>query len=275
MDIFYVTGLNWKSVFHNIMRLIVQFWLLPAFLHCFGLPAWRRYQDKKVLVVTSMLETGGLKAPAVTVIVNRNDTQMGWKSELKNTHFFVESYCKDYMVKGQTIIDCIEEQTYDQSEILKSVSQGGGIFSKPLKASWTEDFTHNYPGRQYTLQIPGILRIGRYQFNDLIRISFEPDLVYSLFVHDPKYFYISRNPETAPPSVHKIVVPDRLPYYYRLGLTEVEHLNLPNNPCNEDPDYNFNACVKERFSQKAGCRTKWDHFQLKHLPLCSKMSQFR
>ena len=109
-----------------------------------------------------MRETGGLKAPALTVIVKRNDTQMGWKSELKNTHFLVESYCKDYMVKGQTIIDCIEEQTYNQSEILKSVSQGGGIFSKPLKASWTEDFTHNYPGRQYTLQIPGMLRIGRY-----------------------------------------------------------------------------------------------------------------
>ena len=266
---------NWKSIFCNIARLIIQIVLFGFFLYLFGLPAWRRYQDKKVLVVTSMRDTGGLEAPAVTVVVERNETSTGWKADILRTSSFVERYCKDYIAKEQTISDCIEEKTYNLSEILESAHQGISFSPKPIDAVWKEEFTHNYPGRQYTLKIPGRLRIGTYQLYDIIRLKFQPNLAYRLFVHDPNYFYISKNPETAPPSVDKLVDPDKLPYYYRLGLTEVEELNVPNDPCNDDTDYNFNACVKETFLKTTGCKTKWDDVGLKNLPLCTEMSQFR
>ena len=101
------------------------------------------------------------------------------------------------------------------------------------------------------------------------------NLFYDIFIHDPKYFYVSRNPDPGHPSVRKHVNPEMLPYAYPFSLTEVEELNLPNDPCNEDPEYNFNACVKETFSKRAGCKTKWDDGRLKDLPLCTEMSQFR
>ena len=147
------------------------------------------------------------------------------------------------------------------------------VYFWPANAFWTEDFSHSYTGRQYTLNMSRKLSVGK--LNDLVRISFQPNLVYSLFFHDEKFFYISRNSVSGPPRVQKIVDPRMLPYYYQIGLTEVNELNVPNDPCNEDPDYNFNACVKERFARKVGCRTKWDHIQLKHLPICTNMTQFR
>ena len=88
-------------------------------------------------------------------------------------------------------------------------------------------------------------------------------------------FYISKTPVNGPPSVHKTVDPHMSPYYYQIVLTEANELNVPNDPCNEDPDYNFNACVKESFSRRVGCRTKWDDIGLTDRPPCTKMSQFR
>ena len=62
---------------------------------------------------------------------------------------------------------------------------------------------------------------------------------------------------------------------YPITLTEVEELNVPEDPCNEDPEYNYRECIKESFSRRVGCRTKWDDIQLKELPLCENHEQFR
>ena len=46
-------ALNWNSSFKVISKLILQLWLLGIFLHIFGLPALKRFNDNKVVVVTS------------------------------------------------------------------------------------------------------------------------------------------------------------------------------------------------------------------------------
>ena len=96
-----------------------------------------------------------------------------------------------------------------------------------------------------------------------------------MFIHDPSFFYVTRNPDSAHPGIHKKVDPKELPYMYPITLTEVEELNVPDDPCNEDPDYNYRECIKESFSRRVGCRTKWDDIQLKDLPLCENHEQFR
>ena len=45
--------LGWKNGFNTILKLIIQFWLLGLFMHIFGLPALKRFNDNKVVVVTS------------------------------------------------------------------------------------------------------------------------------------------------------------------------------------------------------------------------------
>ena len=66
-----------------------------------------------------------------------------------------------------------------------------------------------------------------------------------------------------------------LSHYYRLALTEVEELDLPADPCNPDPDYKFQACVKESLSSQVGCRSRWDTLSDQDRPVCTEIEQYR
>ena len=266
--------MNGKHAFFVILRLIVQIWLFGMFLHFFGKPALERYLDKKVIVVTSRRETGGTPAPALTIVVKRSDTGTAWKKEALRSKLFVESICGEPKNQNQSITDCIEENTYDQSEISQSVNLGLGFFSTTVKDPWVEDFTYSFLGRIYTLNITKKLRFDSLKDCPL-RIGLEPNLNYDLFIHDPKYFYVTRNPESGAPSVRKTVNPAELSYFYSFALTEVEELDVPMDRCNNDPDYNFRTCVKESFSMQAGCKTKWDNFGHSYLQPCATIQQFR
>ena len=245
-----------KDIFNcTCAKFLLQILLFGLFLYFFGIPAVERYQEKKVLVVKSVRDTGGLEAPAVTIIVKRNTTHTGWKTGLLVGNNPVEKFCGPKKRGNSTITACIEKKTFNLSEISNNVYMGVWRYSRPANVVWSEDFAHSYHGRQYTFHIDKKLGMGK-PYQDFLRIRFKPNNEYVLFFHDPRYFYISRYPEGAPPSVQKIVDPGKLPYYYRLGLTEVSEYNHLENPCNEDPDYNFNACVKERFARVVGCKTK-------------------
>ena len=100
-------------------------------------------------------------------------------------------------------------------------------------------------------------------------------LQYRIFIHDPKYFVINTNPVGLPNIMVKINPNITPSYYYRLALTEVEELDLPEYPCNTDPGYNFQTCVKESLSSQVGCRLSWDLWSDQDCPLCIHIGQFR
>ena len=203
---------NEKSAFFVIARLIVQTWLFGMFLHFFGRPAVERYLDRKVMVVTSRRETGGTQAPALTILVRGSDTQNGWKKDISTSKFFVDSLCSD-IGTNQSIIGCIKGNTYDLSEISQSVNLGFPILGVVNIGNnpWIEDFTYSFMGRTYTLNINKKLRYDSLA-NSLLRIGLEPNHTYDIYIHDPKYFYATRNPESEAPSVWKAVNPEELPY---------------------------------------------------------------
>ena len=95
--------------------------------------------------------------------------------------------------------------------------------------------------------------------------------MYDLYIHDPKNYYLTVNPKPGFPFVKKEVDPKDLPYCYSLGMTEVKELNVPDDPCNEDPNFNYKQCIKDYLSQKIGCRTKWDN---NTYPLCASINDF-
>ena len=262
--------LSSKKAFHSILKLIIQIWLLGFFLHFFGMPALERFHDKKVIVVTSTKATGGTPAPAVTIAVRNKETGIGWKkSQIRG---FVNNLCADANTT-ETIIDCIASQTYNLSEIVAKVESGIGNYAQVVKDPWKEDFSYRYAGRTYTLDISKKMRVQSVWSNPL-RIVLKQNLLYDLYVHDPKFFYISRNADAGHSGVHKLVDPKELPYYYPFALTEVEELNVPDDPCNEDPDFNYRKCIRESFTKKVGCSTKWDHTTQRGMHLCSNLHQF-
>ena len=95
--------------------------------------------------------------------------------------------------------------------------------------------------------------------------------MYDLYIHDPKNFFWTANPKPGYPYVQKEVDPIELPYFYYLVLTEVKELNVPEDPCNEDQDFNFNQCIKEYISKTVGCRTKWEN---NSYPICTSVDDF-
>ena len=148
-----------------------------------------------------------------------------------------------------------------------------GVFSKVIEDSWIEDFSY-YFGRTYTLNITKKLRYDSLA-EGILRIGLERNLDYYIFIHDLKYFYATTNPESGAPFVRKVVYGKELSYYYSFALTEVEELDVPNDRCNNDANYNFGTCVKESFSRKAGCKTKWDNLGKNNLQPCTTNQQFR
>ena len=108
----------------TISKLILQLWLLGLFLHFFGLPALKRFHDKKVIVVTSVENTDGIPAPAITITVIGAKNGNGWKTQ-GAIRKFVTKHCKKAK-STNAIIQCIKRQTYNLSEISSGIKMGLG-----------------------------------------------------------------------------------------------------------------------------------------------------
>ena len=260
-------------VFLAILRLIIQLWLLGLFLHFFGHPAVKRYQEQKVLVVSTRRETKGTQAPALTFVASGKDTKTGWKKKVKGWAGFVQTLCKGANTT-EIIVSCIEQETYNLSDITERGAIIKGYSDKVKDPNWTEDFSHTYAGRTFTLDPSMKLRPFSWSENKL-RIGLKINLNYEIYIHDPKFFYVTRNPEPGHPSFRDDINSEKLPYVYAFALTEVEEINVPDDPCNEDSEYNFRQCIKESFARSVGCKTKWDNIQNDDLPLCASIKQFK
>ena len=168
---------------------------------------------------------------------------------------------------------CISQKTFDQADDNKAVKIG---FDKqePLMdpSLWTEDFTTVWTGRSYTLNIP---RKIEPEYKDELFIKFEPKLLHDIFIHDKNYFIMNMN-LIGLPSIYKRLNPNTTAsHYYQFSLTEHEELNLPKDPCNEDKEYIFQACVKQSLSKQVGCRLKWDTWSNKKIKTCKTMEEYR
>jgi hypothetical protein len=196
---------------------------------------------------------------------------MGWTGDFVGYHA-IENNCGNHT---SDIEACIDLNTYNQTEAFKDVLIGFTPTQSLLDLDniWTEDFTSTWNGRTYTLNIPK--SIGPDDGKDQLFVAFGYNRNYKIFLHDPFYFALNENPMAFPSILLEIFPNETMSHFYRLALTEIEELDLPEDPCNPDRDYKFQACIKESLSRQVGCRTKWDQWSDVDLPLCTKMDQFR
>ena len=255
--------LSFGNNIRSSLKLTLQLFLLGLFLHIFGLPALDRYLDKKVMVVKSMEKSDGIPIPAITIVVDGAADEFGWKTKIGIGKKLTE---KQFQQANTTeiLVGCIEKQTYNLSEISSGIkmrrSREADIFDDPVKdQNWIEDYTHTYFGRIHILDHSIQLKAWSHLNRNSMRLDLKsvgPNHSYDLYFHDPKYFYFNVNPEPGFPLVHKKVDPVQLTYRFAIGLTEVVELEVPEDPCNADRDYNFKDCMKEYIASRVGCRTK-------------------
>ena len=209
------------------IRIALQICLLAIFLHFFGLPAVKKFFRREVMLVKTTKGTKGLPAPSISV---------GLPS------FGHPDKCSD---SNDSIETCIRENTYNRSQTVNDVLLG---FTK--RESLREVFNEDYAGatRYYTFNLNST--IGTDGSEDQIFLLLFPDFVYTIFIHDPDYFLYSHNPVALPTIMTQFDTRTTLSQYYRLDLTEVHELNLPEDPCHPDPGYNFYTCVQKNTAKK-------------------------
>ena len=100
---------------------------------------------------------------------------------------------------------------------------------------------------------------------------------YVIWLHDESFFLPNRNP-FGPPSKRWKVNRKRKPepgVYHLITLTKHKKLNLDRSPCEEDPSYSFTTCIKEKLSQKIGCRLPWDQWSQQDRKVCESEIEFK
>ena len=204
------------------LKPVLQLGLLAVFLFYFGLPAVERFRERKVLLVSSRRASGGILAPAITIMA-RNSQFEGWRNvEPPHSYDIIERKCSN-----KTIEKCIHDNTFNRSELVNDVLIGFDE-RKSLIATenlFSEDFTFPFVGRTYTLN--NSLRLSPGRVHDQLFITFKHGKNYTIYIHDQHFFVPNDNHDGVPLITEKLYGDTDENYFYRLLLTEVEELDLP------------------------------------------------
>ena len=210
----------------------------------------------QVTVVVTKRSSDGIPAPTISIRAFNPATNDGLRKEgmtLNKTCAGPES--------NLSVEDCIMKNTFTQEDVLHDV-----IFGFRKKRSMedlslinnnesfliNEDFTAFFLGRYYTFDLEKKLNTSKLKTQ--LFVSLYSNFTYQLFIYDPKFFILSGSPSL--PTIQKTLNPNATSNnWYFLKLTEVEELDTPDDPCNDDPNYDFQRCVTERLSSEVSC--KW------------------
>lgn len=139
---------------------------------------------------------------------------------------------------------------------------------------WREDLTSAWYGRSYTLVYPHP-KTSSWRTDAInLHVNTSDGLTRRIFIHDPNYFLTSSNPMSLPINMYTLG-PLQGRYYFSIALTKHVGLNTPHNPCIEDDNYSFLACMKESLSDKFGCRLEWDKLSSQARPVCGRLEQYQ
>ena len=225
-----------------------------------------------MLSVTSKRNTGGLAAPVITIAPRNSRTKRGWKGNTTSYPEVVEDVCGAFV---ENVEQCLRNETFSHSDAFKDVLLGFTRKKSLLEQEnlWREDFTTTWYGRTYTLDIHR--KIGPDVNLDQFFLVLGRDLDYRIFVHDPTYFVVNTNPIGLPTLIVKISPNETKSHYYQIRLTEIEEVDHPEDPCEVNPQHNFQACVKESLSNQVGCRLPWDPWTQQDIPKCETLDEYR
>ena len=164
------------------------------------------------------------------------------------------------------IVDCIRENTFSLSSSLPH--------SKLNLSFWSSYMASMYLGMCHTFTYKN--KENTDESTQLFIL--DPTLNYRIFIHDPKFYHL----------LIKSLFPRILLQYkkgknieagtydfYEISVTEHNLLNRPEQPCEEEEDYDFLQCVKTSQARMVGCRPPWDIWSPHTIPLCQTVDQLK
>ena len=79
---------------------------------------------------------------------------------------------------------------------------------------------------------------------------------YSVFIHDPDFYFPSINPEAFPRVL--FTIDDSQSQLIWIKVTYKTLMDKDNQHCNSAQSYSFTKCIRESVSSAVGCRMPWD-----------------
>ena len=117
-------------------------------------------------------------------------------------------------------------------------------------------------------------RIGPDYRKEQLFIELSCNHNFEIFVHDPRFFTLNYIPVAFPALQRTLLVNTTESHFYAMVMTEVDELDLAQDPCNQDKEYNFQ--VSQLIShQKVCCKATvyFTYFNLFYI--CPSKSVFQ
>ena len=136
-------------------------------------------------MVRTKRNTGGIPAPAITVVAREPKTLLGWKDKFNETN-----WCQTRK-ENQTEEECIEEHSFKRHDAIKDVLWGYDSKSIMSDDLIHEDFTMASFGKFFYVNVSKTMIP-----TDNVRLSLalSDKFVYVIFIHDPDFFEINHQP---------------------------------------------------------------------------------
>ena len=230
------------------IKIVLQILLLLTFLIFFGVPAVKKYQRGEVMVVESSKETDGIELPSITIFEHKHKKEQ-------------QGFCYSL---NESVEDCMMFKTQNLSSLINGVMLGYTKKEMQIldKNVVSEDFSISWAGRIFTIELP--LKIGPNYDKDQIYLFFAPNYTtVHLYLHDSRYFIVNYNPVGLPTLITKFDARAVGNHFRKLALTEVNELDVPADPCNNDQSYNFDACIKQNIAKQV--RRKEESWEVRNL----------
>ena len=174
----------------------------------------------------------------------------------------------DTSLDFNTVQNCINEKTFKFSEVLENARSGDETERNITNTTlWSEDLSNFDLGKAYTLNNSFEIGIDSRQ----LRIDLKKGQNYTIFIHDPKYFMFTENPNTIPQI--RVIIDDSKSKFFYINAIYHQFLNKPDHPCESSESYSFTACIKNSLSRRIGCRLPWDEWTSKIIPVCGNVDQ--
>ena len=236
------------------------------FLKFFGLSTLQKWERNDVQIVRRKEAKKSLPPPAVTICAIAEGL-LGWKPQAPKGPGLDKC-------KGQgDLVDCVKTYTFALEDVLNSSSMQTFAKNETVIGSqesintslWTSRMTDTTNGMCHTLIYDKHISRTAY-------LSINLNQNFTVFLHDPKFFVFKDT---------FVFIPFlKLDNVFRkefmiLATTKKRMKRATKFDCNEDENYNFENCVRQKIVVSQECETPWDQRTPDSLPKCSTMSSIK
>ena len=224
---------------------------------------------------------GTVPAPAVTICTVNPETGAGWKSD-KNVQTtatgFKDKYAACEGFDDHTLLDCINAKAYDLDDIMMDSKMYVDIDlqAKELPGSFTTDLTWPLFGKCHTyLQDRMSSQLWNLTLPPLSK-AFD----YRLLLHDPQFYFLTTNPKAFPGT--DLLLPKQeknstdIVFVQNIEIIKHKLLKHETNTCDENPLYDFSACLRNAVNKAVGCNLPWQSNRpgVTKMRNCTKLEEY-